>query len=193
MKKVVFPEILDLVQYEKVREEFRSMIIALKKRRRVPIGPNITLVFENHNTVFFQIQEMIRTERIVDKRAIQHEIDTYNQLLPESSELAATFFIELKDPGRIRDEINRFHGMNDGDSTYMQIGSDRLPGYFLTGQSDDRRISAVQYVRFRFSDVQRAAFINGTEIVRLVIDHPEYSHSAIIKGELRKELAGDLR
>jgi len=139
----------------------------------------------------FQIQEMIRAERIVDEKAIQHEIETYNQLLPEKSELAATLFIELKDPGRIRDEITRFHGMNDGESTYLQVGSDRLPGGFLSGQSDDRRISAVQYVRFRFSDIQREAFINGTEPVRLVIDHPEYSHGAMIEGELRKELAGD--
>ncbi|MCI0665517.1 MAG: DUF3501 family protein [Acidobacteria bacterium] len=191
MKNVVFSEILDLVRYEKVREEFHSRIIALKKRRRVPIGPMITFVFENHDTVIFQIQEMIRAERIVDEQAIQHEIDTYNQLLPEASELAATLFIELKDPGRIQDEITRFHGMNNGESTYMQVGSDRLPGNFLTGQSDDRRISAVQYVRFHFSDGQRAVFVAGKETVRLVIDHPEYSHSAIIEGELRKELAGD--
>jgi Protein of unknown function (DUF3501) len=191
MKKVVFSEILDLVQYEKVRDEFRSRIIALKKRRRVSIGPMITFVFENHDTVIFQIQEMIRAERIVDDKAIQHEIETYNQLLPEASELAATFFIELKDPGRIQDEITRFHGMNDGQSTYLQVGSDRLPGDFLSGQSDDRRISAVQYVRFHFSDAQRAGFINGTEPVRLGINHPEYSHSALIEGELKKELAGD--
>jgi hypothetical protein len=191
MKKVVFSEILDLVQYEKVRDEFRSRIIALKKRRRVPIGPMITFVFENHDTVIFQIQEMIRAERIVDEKAIQYEIETYNQLLPEASELAATFFIELKDPGRIRDEITRFHGMNDGESTYLQVGSDRLPGDFLSGQSDDRRISAVQYVRFRFSDAQREVFIKGTEPVRLVIDHLEYSHSAMLDRDLRKELAGD--
>ena len=191
MNKVVISEILDLAQYERVRAEFRSKIIVLKKRRRLPIGPMITFVFENHETVIFQIQEMIRAERIIDEKAIQHEIDTYNQLTPEDSELAATCFIELKDPGRIRDEITRFHGMNDGESTYLQVGRDRLPGNFLSGQSDDRRISAVQYVRFRFSDAQREAFIEGTEPVSLVIDHPAYRHSAMIEGELRKELAGD--
>src|SRR5262245_20990190 len=191
MNKVVISEILDLAQYERVRAEFRSKIIFLKKRRRLPIGPMITFVFENHETVIFQIQEMIHAERIIGEKEIQNEIDTYNQLLPEASELAATCFIELKDPGRIRDEITRFHGMNDGESTYMQVGSDRLPGNFLSGQSDDRRISAVQYVRFRFSNAQHEAFIKGTESVRLVIDHPKYSHSAMIEGELRKELAGD--
>jgi hypothetical protein len=191
MNKVAISEILDLAQYEKVRSQFRSKIIALKKRRRVSIGPMITFLFENHETVFFQIQEMIRAERIIDEQAIQHEIDTYNQLLPGESELAATFFIELKDPGRIRDQITRFHGMNEGAATYLEVGRDRLPGNFLSGQSDDRRISAVQYVRFHFSDSQRESFINGTEAVRLVIDHPEYSHGAMIEGELRKQLAGD--
>src|SRR5215475_13418469 len=191
MNKVVISEILDLAQYERVRAEFRSKIIVLKKRRRLPMGPMVTFVFENHETVIFQIQEMIRAERIIDEKAIQHEIDTYNQLTPEDSELAATCFIELKDPGRIRDEITRFHGMNDGESTYLQVGRDRLPGNFLSGQSDDRRISAVQYVRFRFSDAQREAFSTGATPARLVINHPNYRHEALITGAVRGELAKD--
>jgi hypothetical protein len=191
MKKVVRSEILDTAQYEKTRDQFRARIIELKKRRRIAIGPTITLVFENHDTVLSQIQEMMRAERIVDDRAIQHEIDTYNQLLPEHRELAATMFIELKDAGRIRDEINRFHGINNGETIYLLVGAERLPGIFDAGQSDDTRISVVQYVRFRFNDEQRLAFIKGDEEVRLVIDHPNYKHFAVIDGELRQELAGD--
>jgi Protein of unknown function (DUF3501) len=195
MKKVTLAEILDIAQYEKVRHEFRSRIIALKKRRRLAVGPMITLVFENHETVLSQIQEMMRAERIVDDKAIQHEIDTYNQLLPEHNELAATMFIELKDAGRVREGITRFHGLNSGEVTYLQVGgehSPRLPATFAAGQSDDRRISAVQYLRFRFTDGQRDAFVKSEVEVKLVIDHPNYKHMAPIDGELRRELAGDL-
>jgi len=192
MDKVTRSEILDIAQYEKVRNEFRGRIIALKKRRRLAVGPMITLVFENHDTVLSQIQEMMRAERIVDDQAIQHEIDTYNELLPEANELAATMFIELKDAGRIREAITRFHGLNSGEATYLQVGAGRLRASFAAGQSDDRRISAVQYLRFRFSDEQREVFITGSEEVKLVIVHPNYEHAAAIEGELRRELAGDI-
>ncbi len=192
MKKVDLSEIKDIAQYEKVREQSRRHIIELKKRRRVSVGPEISFVFENHDTVLHQIQEMMRAERIVDEAAIQHEIDTYNQLLPEPGELAATMLIELQDPARIREEITRFHGVNTGEATYLQIGDERLPGVFAAGQSDDRRISAVQYVRFRFTDKQREDFIRGEKEVRLVINHPNYSYSSPIEGEVRRELARDL-
>jgi hypothetical protein len=151
----------------------------------------ITLVFENHDTVLSQIQEMMRAERLVVDYAIQHEIDTYNELLPEHNELAATLFIELKDAGRIREEISRFYGLNNGEVVYLQIGDARLPGVFAEGQSDERRISAVQYVRFRFNEAQRQAFVNGAEEARLVIEHPNYQHSTAFDRDLREELAGD--
>jgi hypothetical protein len=191
MNKVARSEILDIAQYERGRNEFRARIIALKKRRRLAVGPMVTLVFENHDTVLSQIQEMMRAERIVNEDAIEHEMTTYNQILPDHNELAATMFIELSDAGRIREEITRFHGFNTGEATYLQIGDDRLPGIFAEGQSDDRRISAVQYVRFRFNDDQREAFIKGAQEVKLVTDHPNYRHSGVIDGELRKELSGD--
>jgi len=191
MDKVTSSEMLDIAQYEKVRNEFRIRIIAHKKRRRLGIGPMVTLVFENHETVLSQIQEMMRAERIVDDEAIQHEIDTYNQLLPEPNELAATMFIELIDAGRVREEITRFHGLNSGEAMYLQVGADRLPAIFAAGQSDDRRISAVQYLRFRFSNDQREAFVQGRVEVKLVAAHPSYQHTAPIDDELRRELAAD--
>jgi uncharacterized protein DUF3501 len=191
MGKVTRSEILDIAQYEKARNGFRARIIAQKKRRRLEVGPMITLVFENHETVLSQIQEMMRAERIVDDAAIQHEIDTYNQLLPEPNELAATMFIELVDAGRVREEITRFHGLNSGEATYLQVGADRLPAIFAAGQSDDHRISAVQYLRFRFTDEQREAFVKGQVEVKLMTVHPNYRHTAPIAGELRSELAAD--
>jgi Protein of unknown function (DUF3501) len=191
MNKVVFSEILDIAQYEKARDEFRRHVIGLKKNRRLPVGPTVTFVFENHATILFQIQEMMRAERIVDDDAIRREIDTYNQLLPHENELAATMLIELPDGARIREEITKFHGVNTGEATYVRVGDVRLPGVFDAGQSDDRRISAVQYVRFRFSDAQRDAFVTGASSARLVIDHPNYRHEALISGAVLEELAKD--
>jgi len=191
MKKVVLSEIKDIAQYEKERDEFRRRIIELKKRRRVPVGPQVTFVFENHATVLFQIQEMMRAERLVQDEAIKHEIDVYNQLLPEQNELAATMLIELQDSGRIREEINKFLGVNRGEAIYFHIGEERLPGIFAAGQSDETRISAVQYVRFSFNDEQRAAFTRGEQEARLVINHPSYNYSTLIEGQARSELARD--
>ena len=191
MKKVELSEILDIAQYEKAREKFRRRVIDMKKNRRLPVGPMVTFVFENHDTILFQIQEMMRAERIVNDDAIQHEIDTYNQLLPGENELAATMLIELPDPARIRDEITKFYGANTGDVIFFQVGDERLPGEFASGQSDDRRISAVQYVRFRFNDAQRETFVTGAKATRLVIDHRNYRHDTLIEGAVREELAED--
>ena len=191
MNKVAPSEILDIAQYEKARDEFRRRIIGLKKNRRLPVGQMVTFVFENHDTILFQIQEMMRAERIVDDDAIRREIDTYNQLLPDENELAATMLIEFPDAARIRDEITKFHGVNTGEATYVRVGDERVPGVFDAGQSDDRRISAVQYVRFRFSDAQREAFVTGANPVRLVIDHPNYRHETLISGVAHEELAKD--
>lgn len=191
MNKVILSEILDIAQYEKARDGFRRRVIGLKKNRRLPVGPMVTFVFENHDTVLFQIQEMMRAERIVDDGAIRREIDTYNQLLPDENELAATMLIEFPDAARIREEITKFHGVSTGEATYIRVGDERLPGVFDAGQSDDRRISAVQYVRFRFSDAQREAFVTGAIPARLVIDRPDYRHEALIAGAVREELAKD--
>ena len=191
MNKVALSEILDIAQYEKARDEFRRRVIALKKNRRLPVGPRVTFVFENHYTILFQIQEMMRAEHIVNDDAIRHEIDTYNRSLPDENELAATMLIELPDAARIRDEITKFHGVNTGEATYIRIGEERLPGVFDAGQSDDRRISAVQYVRFRFNDAQRVAFATCATPARLVINHPNYHHEALITGAVRGELAED--
>jgi hypothetical protein len=191
MNKVAISEIKDIAQYEKARPDFRRQIIELKKCRRVAVGPHVTFVFENHDTMLFQIQEMMRAERIVDEAAIQHELETYNQLLPEPGELAATMLIELQDQSRIREEMTKFLGVNTGECVWLQVGDEKLPGIFDAGQSDERRISAVQYVRFRFSDAQREAFRTGAAPVRLVIHHPYYQHEAVIVGAVRDELVRD--
>src|SRR5215469_3007799 len=97
MKPIDRNEVMGLADYETIRERFRARVIESKKRRRVALGPNATALFENRDTVFLQIQEMLRTERITREAAIQHEIDTYNQLLPGKDALSVTVMIEIAD------------------------------------------------------------------------------------------------
>jgi Protein of unknown function (DUF3501) len=192
MKRVTADQISDIAQYEKKREAFRKEIIALKKRRRVAVGPQVTFVFENPETVLFQVQEMMRAERIVAEEAIQHELDTYNALLVETEGLGATMLIELTDSSRIREAMDKFLGVNDGNITYLQVGNERIPGQFALGQSNETRVSAVQYVKFPLSQDQRGAFADPSTRIELVIDHPAYRHRTSIEGEQRLELIGDL-
>jgi len=193
MRTIVLSEILDIARYEKVRVPYRQRIIELKKTSSHPGRSMMTFVFENHDTVLFQIQEMMRAERIVNDEAIQHEIDTYNQLLPGTDQLAATMMIEIQEAAQIREQIALFHGVNTGEATYLQIGASRLPGSFDRGQGDERRISAVQYVHFQLSSTERESFLHGYDEVRLVIDHPNYHHSALITGDVRHQLEDDLQ
>ena len=192
MKNVDRDEVLDIAQYEKSRHDFRRRVIEMKKDRRVQVGPNVTFVFENHDTVLFQIQEMMRTERIVEENAIRHEIETYNQLLGERDELAATMLIELTDPARIKEEISRLHGINNGRVTWLQIGETKLPGRFDPGQGNEQRTSAVQYVKFHFAPDARDAFLDKGEPLKLVIDHPNYQFSSTIGAPVLDELRRDL-
>src|ERR1700736_1779658 len=95
MKPIQRSEILGIAEYEPIRERFRARVIEAKKRRRVVLGPKATAVFENRDTMMLQIQEMLRTERITREGAIQHEIETYNQLVPKAAELSCTVMIEI--------------------------------------------------------------------------------------------------
>src|SRR5215471_9722053 len=97
MRKVQRGELLGLSEYEQIRERFRARIIAEKRRRRLNVSEEISVLFENHYTVLFQIQEMLWTERIFKKAAVLHELETYNELIPQAQELSCTLFIEIPD------------------------------------------------------------------------------------------------
>lgn len=191
MQKVVLDEIQGLERYEQSRDELRRRIIDLKKHRRVSVGDRVTLVFENHDTMLFQIQEMVRAERIVDMDKVRDEIEVYNAVVPDPGELSATFLIEITESDRIRDDLLSLLGIDE--AVRIEIG-DRcvIRGQFEAGHSKEDKLSAVQYVRFVFDDAARAAFVGGSEPVRLVIDHPNYRHAATITGAVRASLAEDL-
>lgn len=173
MKKIELADVKNIYEYEKAREAFRQRIIDLKRTRRVQVGPHLSFLFENRETVLFQIQEMCRAERIVDDAKVQEEIDVYNDLIPDPGELSATLFIEIEDSSRVQELLDRFMGIDAGDHVWIQAGKEyAVPAGFEAGRSDEERgkISAVHFVKFPFTPEQVEAFRHAE--VSLVVDHP---------------------
>ena len=189
IREVTLQDIVGLGRYEAIRDDFRRRIIELKKRRRVSVGDQITFVFENFDTVHFQIQEMLRAEHIVDLDAVREEIDVYNALLPRPGELSATMLIEISDLSRVREELPKFYGIDA--ATWMEVDDVRLTPVFEEGRAREDKVSAVQYVRFPLGETA-AAFVAGAP-VRLVIDHAHYRATADLTPEVQASLAEDLR
>ena len=195
MEKIRAAEVLSLLEYEKVREAMRARIIETKKLRRISVGDNLTLLFENRDTVLFQIQEMIRTERIVKDEAIQDEVDTYNELVPDPGELSATLFIEIPDVFRMTDEevrqaVNRFQGLDRG-CVRLAVGPHEVAARFEEGRSKEEKMSAVHFLRLPVSLPARAGLAGGAA-ARIVVDHPRYRAEAEIPHGMRQELLKDL-
>ena len=191
MQKVTLDEIVGSERYEKIRDDFRRRIIELKKHRRLSVGDRMTFVFENHETVLFQIQEMLRAERITDIDKIRFEVDTYNELIPGDGELSSTLLIEITEQNQIRPELVKLIGLDKAVS--LQIGQRfTVPGMFEGGRSTEDNLSAVQYVRFPLSPEARAAFCEGKDEVRLVITHPNYQAQVPLPTATRQSLAAEL-
>jgi hypothetical protein len=186
-------DILDLVAYERVRAARRRDVIALKERRRVPVGRYLSFVFENRETVWFQIQEMCRAERIVDEARIADEVEVYNGLLPGAGELAATMMIEITESAAIKPVLDTLLGIDTRDYLRLEVGAHVSVGVFEAGHSDEERgkISAVHFVRFPLSPAAQRAF--PTAEVALVVDHPNERARTVLSEATRRSLAEDLR
>ena len=192
MNPLTREDVLPLDQYEQQREAYRSRIIALKQRRRVSLGPLVTLVFENRETLRFQIQEMIRAERILEPAKVQDELDVYNELLPTESELSATLLIEITDAAKMKEWLDRFMGLDRGRTVAITAGGESAFGRFEGGHSHETKISAVHFVRFRPSDAMKQAFADLRQPVSLTVDHNGYREAAPVPGSLREEWLSDL-
>jgi hypothetical protein len=189
MNKIILDDILGFSAYEKIRQKFREEIIEKKKKRRISVGDKVSIVFENRDTVIFQIQEMLRAERISDLDKIREEIAVYNELIPGTDELSATLFIEIEDQSNLREDLLKFLGIDEAVS--LKIGGHVIPGRFEEGRSKEDKISAVQYVRFPLDAKARRALVGG-EPAELVIDHPNYKARTVLDAESRQSLAEDL-
>lgn len=193
MKRLAMTDLLDILAYEKVRDERLGAVIALKKKRRLAVGPMVTLLFENRETVRSQIQEMMRAERTVRDEAIREELDVYNELIPREGELSATLFIEVDAPERVREVLDRFIGLDAPGRVFVRFeGGITAPALFEAGNSREDRISAVHFVRFPLDEAAAAAFRRGAGRVEVVIHHPNYEATAEIPGDLRRELSDEL-
>jgi uncharacterized protein DUF3501 len=191
MEPLIADDIANLHEYELERPEFRGRVIALKARRRVPLGPLMTLVFENRDTVRFQIQEMLRVERIVQPDKVLHEIETYNELIPGPGEVAATLFIEITDQSRIQEILDGFIGLDEPGRLVLRIGTMAHPALFAPGQSREDRISAVHYIRFPLGPAGREGLASGAEAA-LEVSVGEYRARQVLSPETVAELVQDL-
>jgi len=198
MKPIERGEILGLAEYETVRERFRTRIIGEKKRRRVQLGPNASALFENRDTVLLQIQEMLRTERITRPSAIDHEIETYNALLPGDDELSCTVMIAIADPSQ-RDSFLRA-ALGFERHLALTAGSERVPARGMDrGGAAANQTTAVHYLKLplpkKVADELRGQSHGQalTATFALEVDHPAYRARAELPAETVWELAEDLR
>jgi hypothetical protein len=192
--KLTLDDIADLRAYEREREAFRARVIELKKRRRVAVGPVVSVVFENRDTVRFQVQEMARAERMLTDEAIQHELDAYNPLIPEPGHLSATLFLELTDEGELREWLPKLVGVERAPRLHLAGGRvvaatpDPQHASLLTREETT---ASVHYIGFALTAEEIEAFGSGP--VRLALDHPSYDESVELRPETVAELLADLR
>jgi hypothetical protein len=194
-RKLTLDDIADARAYERERAEFRARVIEVKARRRVSLGPILTAMFENRDTMRLQVQEMARVEHIVTDEGIQAELDAYNPLIPEPGELCATVFLELTSDDEMREWLPRLVGIER--SLRLRIGPDSVA---VPATVDERHASqltretvtaAVHYVHWTLSAEQVEAVAAGPVV--LATDHPEYRYEAVLAPETVAELLSDLR
>ena len=196
MAKLTLTDIADLRAYEREREGFRAHIIDLKRRRRVSVGPFVTFVFENQDTVRFQIQEMARVERLITDEAIETELRIYNPLIPEPGTLAATLFLELTTDEELRTWLPQLVGIETHVVLRLGAGDDAVAVRCTVDADHEKQLTrdevtaAVHYVHFSLSPAEVDAFRAGP--VTLVVDHPAYGHETPLDADNVAELLADL-
>jgi hypothetical protein len=184
-------DILPWAEYAKDRAEHRKRITALKRHRRVEVGPYVTFYFENFDTMWLQVQEMLHIEKGGEAQ-IADELAAYNPLIPKGNELVATFMIEIDDALRRARVLAQLGGVEETAS--IEVGGERVAG--KAEQDQDRttaegKASSVQFVHFPFTEAQIAAFREPNTRVILGLSHPNYSHMAVLSEATRASLAED--
>ena len=192
MKSLTADTLMNIIEYEKVRHTYRQDIIAYKKNRRISLGPNVMLTFENEKTLTFQIQEIMRAERLVHDKQIQVEVDVYNTIMPPENGLSATLFIEVVEEVKIRPVLNKFIGLTDRQSLYLDINGEKIYAEFEQGREEENKISSVHYVQFQFSSEQKNNFTDSESKTKLGIDYKEYKYTETVPDGLQRSLCEDL-
>jgi Protein of unknown function (DUF3501) len=184
-------DILPLDEYVKIRRQRRSDISELKQRRRVEVGPFATFYFENLDTMWQQVQEMLYIERGGEAQ-IADELAAYNPLIPQGAELVATVMFEIDDPARRARELDRLGGIEN--RAFIEVGGGKVrgePDPTRENTSPEGKASSVQFIRFPFTPRQIAAFREPGARVLVGFDHPNYGHVAAMPEPVRAALAED--
>lgn len=189
MKPLVLKDIEPIEQYQARRDEVRRNIIALKKIRRVRIGPRIAMVFENRDTMWFQVQEMCRIEHILEPSLVQQEIDVYNDLLPKGAAIGATLLIELVQTDDMPTVLRKLSGLEE--TIWLRFGPYGIHAQAEPGRSTEEKTSSVHYLIFSFSPEERQALVES-EVVRLTSELPDYHYDAVLSRQTVVSLASDL-
>jgi hypothetical protein len=193
VQKLTRKDLFTLEEYAEKRPEFRARVMAHKRNRQVALGPNATLYFEDRLTMQYQVQEMLRVERIFEAEGIQEELAAYNPLIPDGANWKATFMIEYADVAERREALARMHGIED--RIYVQVeGRDRV--YAIADEDLEReneeKTSSVHFLRFELAPDMIAALKAGAGLA-MGVDHPEYRHHVERLPEaVRSALAADL-
>lgn len=192
MARIERGSLLPLETYTRERPAFRVRVIEHKKHRTVHLGEHVTLLFEDELTIRYQIQEMLRIERIFEEEGIQHELDAYNPLVPDGSNLKATMMIEYPDVAERQRKLARLKGIED--RVWVQVaGFARV--YAIADEDlereNEQKTSAVHFLRFEFDAGMRDALRRGAGL-GLGVDHPEYQASVDTAAAVRAALADDL-
>ena len=193
MELLTLKDIRPLPEYEPIRDSFRERIISIKKRRRIFLGDRISIIFENRETIQWQIQEMMRVEHIYDPAKIQSELDVYNRLIAGPDELSATLFIEITQQDQVKEILDRLQGIDNNRSIYIELGAEKIYALFETGHSKEDKLSAVHYIRFQITQAQKFALGDDSVPASLVLDHPNLRAKTALHPDTRHELANDFR
>jgi len=175
--------------YAHIRDDYRNRVIEMKKVRRVIIGENVEIVFDNRHTLSLQIEETCRLENLTRDDQIAPEIEQANQLMPTADSLAATLFIPLPQDEHIQARLKELVGIDE--HVVLHIGSHAIRAAFEAGRSTADKISAVQYMRFPITDAVRTTLATAGTALAIEIDHPNYRYRVICSEDLRASLAAD--
>jgi hypothetical protein len=193
MQTLTRDDLMPLETYAEKRSSFRAQVMAHKKNRQVPVGEHATLYFEDRTTIQYQIQEMLRVERIFERDGIQEELDAYNPLIPDGSNLKATFMLEYEDPAQRQRELSRLIGIER--QVWVRAGGHERV-YAIADEDLDRetedKTSSVHFLRFELSAAMLADLKAGAPLA-VGIDHPHYQRTVEVLPEATRDaLMADL-
>lgn len=193
MKREITPaDILSLEDYERVREEKRRAIREVKARRRVAVGPYATFYFESYDTMWLQVQEMLRIEKGGEAQLVD-ELAAYNPMVPKGNELTATVMFEIENPDRRREVLSKLGGVER--MIELRCGPDTIKAEIerdLEYTAPDGKVSSVLFLHFRFASGQAGNFFAAGSEIAIAVTHPEYAHIAMLPPSVKAELAKDI-